>query len=189
MTYSVSAILPFSSRSRVRRIYPWVPSSFNAAPMLSTPSRQAVAGKFPQIMSADRNIALLRVIKMSRQMQRVAGNIAPFNFLVNFSAVVYGFGNGCHGSAVFTKRFYHGKTSGIFDNGARQSLVCLRFNRRINAAVMGNNQHKAKAKATGSVPINEDGNRAKLSFIVAKVEASHLTTKIRKSLMAKAYFS
>ena len=43
MTYSVSVILPFSSRSWVRRIYPWFSSSFNAAPMLSTPSRQIAA--------------------------------------------------------------------------------------------------------------------------------------------------
>ena len=35
--------------------------------------RQIAAGKFPQIMSADGNIALLRVIKMSQQMQSVAG--------------------------------------------------------------------------------------------------------------------
>ena len=34
MTYSVSVILPFSSRSCVRRIYPWVSNSFKAAPML-----------------------------------------------------------------------------------------------------------------------------------------------------------
>ena len=39
----LSMMLPFSSRSCVRRIYPWVSSSFNAAPMLSTPSRQIAA--------------------------------------------------------------------------------------------------------------------------------------------------
>ena len=34
-----------------------------------------------------------------------------------------------------------------------------------------------------------EGKRAKLSFMVAKVELSHFTTKTRKSLMAAAYFS
>ena len=47
----------------------------------------------------------------------------------------------------------------------------------------------ASASATGSVPMRVEGNRAKLSFMVAKVEASHFTTKVRKSLMAAAYFS
>ena len=46
----------------------------------------------------------------------------------------------------------------------------------------------AKASAVGSVPMSVDGNRAKLSFMVAKVEASHLTTKVQKSLIAPAYF-
>ena len=47
----------------------------------------------------------------------------------------------------------------------------------------------ASASAAGSVPISVDGNNAKLSFMVAKVEVSHLTTKVRKSVMAPAYFS
>ena len=47
----------------------------------------------------------------------------------------------------------------------------------------------ARAKATGNTPISVDGNSAKLSFMVAKVEVSHLITKVRKSVMAPAYFS
>ncbi len=46
----------------------------------------------------------------------------------------------------------------------------------------------ASAKAVGSVPIRVEGKSAKLSFMVAKVEVSHLTTKVRKSVMAEAYF-
>ena len=47
----------------------------------------------------------------------------------------------------------------------------------------------ARARATGRVPMRVEGKRAKLSFMVAKVELSHFTTKTRKSLMAAAYFS
>ena len=47
----------------------------------------------------------------------------------------------------------------------------------------------ASASATGSVPMSVEGKSAKLSFIVANVEVSHLTTKVRKSVMAAAYFS
>ena len=46
----------------------------------------------------------------------------------------------------------------------------------------------ASQSAAGSVPISVDGNRAKLSFMVAKVEASHFTTKVQKSVIAPAYF-
>ena len=47
----------------------------------------------------------------------------------------------------------------------------------------------ASASATGSVPISVEGNRAKLSFMVTKVEVSHFTTKVQKSVMLPAYFS
>ena len=47
----------------------------------------------------------------------------------------------------------------------------------------------ARASATGSVPISVEGNSAKLSFMVKYVEDSHLTTNVRKSVMALAYFS
>ena len=47
----------------------------------------------------------------------------------------------------------------------------------------------ARARAAGSVPSSVEGNSAKLSFMVAKVEVSHLITKVRKSVMAPAYFS
>ena len=47
----------------------------------------------------------------------------------------------------------------------------------------------ARASATGRVPMSVEGNRAKLSFMVAKVLVSHFTTKVRKSVMAPAYFS
>ena len=47
----------------------------------------------------------------------------------------------------------------------------------------------ASASATGSVSMSVDGKSAKLSFMVANVEESHLTTKMRKSLIAAAYFS
>ena len=47
----------------------------------------------------------------------------------------------------------------------------------------------ASASATGSVPMSVDGKSAKLSFIVAIVDTSHSTTKVRKSLIAPAYFS
>ena len=38
----------------------------------------------------------------------------------------------------------------------------------------------ASASATGKVPIKVEGNSAKLSFIVTKVELSHFTTKVQK---------
>lgn len=47
----------------------------------------------------------------------------------------------------------------------------------------------ARARAVGSVPMRVEGKSAKLSFMVTKVEVSHLTTKVRKSVMAPAYFS
>ena len=47
----------------------------------------------------------------------------------------------------------------------------------------------ASASAAGSVPMSVEGKSAKLSFMVAKVEVSHLITKVRKSVMAPAYFS
>ena len=47
----------------------------------------------------------------------------------------------------------------------------------------------ARARAVGRVPIRVEGNRAKLSFMVTKVLFSHLTTKVRKPVMAPAYFS
>ena len=47
----------------------------------------------------------------------------------------------------------------------------------------------ASASAVGSVPMSVEGKSAKLSFMVAKVEVSHLTTNVRKSVMAFAYFS
>ena len=47
----------------------------------------------------------------------------------------------------------------------------------------------ASRKLTGSVPIRVEGNRANASFIGTKVEVSHLTTKVLKSVMTLAYFS
>lgn len=47
----------------------------------------------------------------------------------------------------------------------------------------------ASASAAGSVPISVEGNSAKLSFMVTKVEVSHFITKVRKPVMASAYFS
>ena len=47
----------------------------------------------------------------------------------------------------------------------------------------------ARARAAGRVPMRVEGKRAKLSFMVRKVELSHFTTKVRKSRMAAAYFS
>ena len=38
----------------------------------------------------------------------------------------------------------------------------------------------ASASATGKVPIKVEGNSAKLSFMVTKVELSHFTTKVQK---------
>ena len=47
----------------------------------------------------------------------------------------------------------------------------------------------ASASAAGSVPMSVEGKSAKLSFMVTNVLVSHLTTKVRKLVIAPAYFS
>ena len=47
----------------------------------------------------------------------------------------------------------------------------------------------ARYRLTGRVPINVDGNRANANFMVTQVEESHFKTKVRKSVIALAYFS
>ena len=47
----------------------------------------------------------------------------------------------------------------------------------------------ASHRLMGRVPMRVDGNSAKASFMVTQVLDSHLTTKVRKSVMDLAYFS
>ena len=77
-----------------------------------------------------------------QQVQRVGGQIAPFDLQVDVLAVGDGLADGVQRSGVFAERFDHRKAPGIFQNGTGHIPVGLCFHGGIPGAVAGDEQQK-----------------------------------------------
>ena len=107
---------------------------------------QGEAHPAPQALERRRQRQAHAAAFQGQQVQGVAGEVAPLDLLVDAFAVPDGFRDGVHGRAALAEGFHHRKATGVLDDRAGHVPVGLGLHGGVDAAVMGDGQHKAPGK-------------------------------------------